>query len=291
MRKLILYLSITLLISCSHKVTTNYQAPAYPMAASTCNPKIVKKKNLYGLNANYLGSIKLDEPITYMNRKVCSEAAAIEKLKSQACGLNANLINIISEIKPGETIPPYHRSACYRCIANFYSIEWNEVNNTILTQANRKTTKYDDKKGITWNDVEIELPDSCSFPYEFISNIEIVSGKMSVWTGAYKEFKAQGVFYCDVSKVKKSFKTIQNEKQLELLFDLTQIYANRAEVDLNSRKPKIANKEKIQTIIDGYLTELETEKAKFNFETAYGNNKLALQNWESRIKSELSQYD
>ena len=291
MRKFIFILSFTFMISCSHTITTNYQVPAYSKSDNSCNPEILKAKNLFGLYVTYLGTIKLDESFTAINRKVCSESAAIEKLKSQACALNANLINITSEIKPGETIPPYQMSPCYRCIADFYAIDYNEQVKSILAESNRKTIKFEETQLISWKDFDIELAESSSVPYEFMSNIELVSGKMSIWTGAFKEFKAQGVFYCDISKVKKTFATEQNKKQIELLFSLTQIYAKRVEKFLNTKKPKIAHKDKIQEIIDGYFAKLAIEKADFNMETEYGNNKIALKKWEDKINNELKQFE
>ncbi|MEY4876211.1 MAG: hypothetical protein RL708_1360 [Bacteroidota bacterium] len=46
---------------------------------------------------------------------ICKEQDAINILKRDACGLNANLINITAEIPPSFT-----GSSCYRCSAVFY---------------------------------------------------------------------------------------------------------------------------------------------------------------------------
>lgn len=291
MKKITFILPLILIISSSVAFATNFKASAFTEPDSTCNPEIYRKKNLFGLNANYLGSDIIGDELTYLSVKRCSEAAAMEKLKSQACYLNANLINITIEIKPGETIIANDKSPCYRCIADFYSIDLNELTVKILNRENRKIISYDDNKPITWKDFDIELPESSIVPYEFLSNIELLTGKMSFWTGAFKEYKAQGVFYCDLSKVKKSIITEQFEKQFELLFSLTQLYAKRLEFDLNSRNPKISNSRKIQKIIYGYLTLLAIEKDSFNRETEYGNNKIALKNWEDKIVTELKQFE
>ncbi|HOI86644.1 MAG TPA: hypothetical protein PLV51_02165 [Lentimicrobium sp.] len=289
MRKLLLLVSVALLTACSHKISTNFQSAAPAPADTTCNPEIRKKSDLFGLNTQYLGSITLDEPVVYMRRKVCSEEAAMEILKTNACNLNANLINITLEIKPGEDAPPYPRSACYRCIANYYYVEINETSKPILKEDARKTIGWEDKTKITWDNFLIELPETSEIPYEFSSRIYI-SWRISPWTGAFKDYKAQGTFYCDVSKAKKSFRTAENEKQIELLFSLTHLYAKRLEQDLNSRKPKISNKRKLYGIINMYDMDMKNAVTRFYVETEYGENKAALQKWEDEINTELKQF-
>lgn len=291
MKNILFILIIIILTGCSHKITTNYRLPDTSQLKGNCTPLIVKKKNLYGLQAKYLGSINLDEPFTYINRSVCSEAAAIEKLKSDACSLNSNLINITSEINPGEIVPPYPRSPCYRCIASYYSIDFNEITNSILEKSDRKIIKYDDINKLTWNDFALKFADSSLVPYEFISDIEVLAGNMSIWTGAFKEFKAQGVFYSDISKVKASFAIEKNLIQINVLYSLAEIYAKRLEQFLNSKKPKIANRKKIQYILENYLTNLRIEQKKFIAETDYGKNLIAQQEWVDRINQELNQIE
>jgi len=288
MKKLLLLVSVALLAGCSHKISTNFQSVAPASADTICNPEILKKSDLFGLNAQYLGSITLDEPVVYMRRKVCSEEAAIEILKSKACNLNANLINITLEIKPGEDAPPYPRSACYRCIANYYYVEINETSKPILIGDVRKTISWEDKTKITWDNFMIELPETSEIPYEFSSRIYL-SWRMSPWTGAFKDYKAQGTFYCDISKAKRSFRTAENEKQIELLFSLTHLYAKRLERDLNSRKPKISNKRKLYGIVNMYDMDMKNAVTRFYEETEYGENKAAFKKWEDEINTELEQ--
>ena len=288
MRKPLLLVSVALLTACSHKISTNFQSAAPAPADTTCNPEIRKKSDLFGLDAQYLGSITLDEPVVYMRRKVCSEEAAMDILKTNACNLNANLINITLEIKPGEDAPPYPRSACYRCIANYYYVEINETSKPILKEDARKTISWEDKTKITWDNFMIELPETSEIPYEFSSRIYL-SWRMSPWTGAFKDYKAQGTFYCDISKAKRSFRTAENEKQIELLFSLTHLYAKRLEQDLNSWKPIIGNRKKLFRIINWYHMDLENAKTRFYEEAEYGENEAALKKWEDEINTELEQ--
>jgi len=241
---------VILIISYSPVFAINNQIQVYTEPDSSCNPLIIKGKNLFGLDVKYAGNLKIgDQSFSFVIKKY-SDSVATAVLKTQACAVNANLVNITFEIKPGEIKPPFPQANYYRCMVDFYSIEMNELNLQILKAENRKIIRYDERNSLSWDDFDIELPESFSVPYEFISTIELYTGKMSIWTGAYKEFKAQGIFYSDISKIKKSFSSEQAKKQIELLFSLTQLYAKRLESDLNSRKPKLSNSEKIQKILE-----------------------------------------
>jgi hypothetical protein len=270
---------------------TNYEKPKEKISSDSCNPKIVLQRDLFGLKADYLGSIKIDEPIAYWTKASCSKEKMYKKLLADACALKANLIQIKSEINPGEVIPPYHRSPCYRCIADYYSFEFDSLSSEILNQENREKVYYKEDVKLKWSDFKVRLPESNEKPYEFISNIQLRSGSISVWTGAYKDFQAIGVFYSDVSKVKSSFANINNEKITGLLFNLTQVYANRLTDFLNSTRPGIADRNKLQKIIDEYTDELNLEIENFNKDTGFGSNQINLQKWENKINSELFNYD
>jgi hypothetical protein len=245
---------------------------------------------MFGLNAKYVGELIIGDQTYSFFIKKYSDSVVTELLQAEACKMKANIVNITLEIKPGEIKPPYEEVAYYRCIADFYSLELNELNLQVLSAEKRKTIRYEERNSLSWIDFDNELPESSSVPYEFVSAIELYTGKMSVWTGGFKEFKAQGVFYSDISKIKHSFSTEQAQKQLDVLFSLTQLYAIRLAADLNSRKPKLANKTKIQKIIDAYNSDFEAEKAKFNLETGFGSNKNALDEWEIKINAGLNQH-
>ncbi len=280
MKNTLLIILIFFVSSCSYKVTKNYQtSDSSNQFSNNCNPVIVKKKDLYGLHTKYLGTIKLDDSGLSIN---CSEEKAIEILQNEACLLNSNLINITEEVKHGY-------SSCYRCIAMFYNVDFDPTTNTILESANRKKIKYDPTAKINWSDFKLSLPDSSSIPYQFISNLEVKSGSRSFWMGEFKSFNAQGVFYCDVSKVKPSFATDENLLNIEMLYNLTQIFAKRLEQNLNSDINKTTNHLKIQNIIELYLENLLIEQKLFIKETEYGKNKIVQQKWINKINMDLKE--
>jgi hypothetical protein len=282
MRYTLLIILILFISSCSYRITRNYNNSNSNQTSSNCNPLILKKKNLYGLNAKYLGSIKLDDSGISIN---CSEKKAKETLNHEACSIKSNLINITEEVYPGY-------SSCYRCIADFYFVDFSdEITKEILEGNNRTILKYDSINKIVWSDFKLSLSDTSSVPYYFVSNIELESGGATFWTGAYKDFKAQGVFYGDVSKVKLSFVSDENLNHIEGLYYLTQIHAKRLEQFLNSDNPKTANRGRVQNLLDQYLNNLSNEQNRYMKETEFGQNNSAQQEWMDKINIELEQLE
>ena len=277
MRNTFLIILISLLTSCSYRLTRNYQTPDSQQLASDCKPVLLKKKNLLGLNAKYLGSIRLDDSGFSVN---CSEVTAIKKLNQEACLLKSNLINITDEAHFGA-------STCYRCIADFYYLEFDSITNRILNSKERIKLQYNQAKKIKWSDFRMYLPENSSVPYDFVSTIELESGGASFWTGELKNFKAQGVFYCDASKVKRSFAVEINLNHIGGLYDLTQIYAKKLEQFLNSNGNSSNNISVIQKTVDRYAKDLSIEQNKYIVETEYGSNNIAQQSWSDKIKLEL----
>lgn len=287
MKKILPLMFLALLTGCISRIVTTYQSPESIIVSEGCNPLIVTEQDLFGLKVNYQGSILIDEPYSYINRSTCSKEAAFKRLKSDACNLKANLINITLEINPGEEIPPYHRSACYRCQADYYSLDFDYLSKKILENKNREIIYYTADKKLKWEDFKVELPESSETPYEFISTIMLRAGKVSVWTGAFKDFEANGAFYADVSKVKRPFANEANEKVIGLLFDMTQVHAKNLQQVLNSTKPRITDRKKIQDIVNDHNQELRKKIDKFNSETDYGNNTMAFEQWENRLQTEI----
>jgi len=272
---------IITLTGCSYKIVRNYPYPnkQEEVLNNYNDPKIVKRKNLFGLNVQYLGTIKLDDKGLTIN---CSEDKAIFVLKSEAHKLNSNLINITDESYP-------EISTCYRCIADFYYVPNNKNTSEIIEKPNRSVIKYDSIRILNWNYFHIN--DTIKIPYTFFTNIEVMSIGASYWTGDYKGFKTQGVFYNDVSVINSNSKNDSTLQNIQLLFDLTQLYAKKLERFLNSRKFNMNNKQEVQKTLNQFINELYSEQRRFKNETNYGKNGQIQLEWRNRIKSELDQYN
>ena len=252
--------------NCAYKISRHYFVPKNTTYIETCNPLVVKKKNLSGIEGNFLGSISLDDSGVTLN---CSEEKAIKLLKIEACEIGASLINITDEVHPNLF------STCYRCTADFHYVDnIDEYSKILLTNKPRDIMRYDYENKIKWSDFQLKLDELSIVPYEFFSNIELNSDNRSFWTGAFKGFSAQGVFYRDISKLNPSFSESVDIEHIQLLFDLTQIYAKRLEDYIMSNNIRTGNFLEIQALLNKYVKDLYSVQASYIKETNYGYNQI-----------------
>jgi hypothetical protein len=275
--KLLLFIFIPILNGCSYKIVRNYESITSLSILKRTNPLIVKHKDLFGLNISYRGSIKLDDTGFTID---CSETDAIILLKEEARKINSNLINIIDEAYPGT-------SSCYRCVADFFKADFDSLTLSILNNPERKLKFYDSLNQLNWSDFRLDLDDTCSNPYTIYSNFRVISGRTSFWDGSYKNFTVRCLIYTDVSMVKKSFMTDGNLTQVQLQFDLNQLYAKKLENYLNSEKFGSGNSIKVQLELDKCIKELEQATNKFIKDTDYGKNRLGQRFWREKINKEF----
>lgn len=265
--------------SCSYRVTRTYTKPPAVENAADCQTMIVKQKDLFGVDVDFMGSIRLDDAGFTTN---CSEDKAYALLSQEACGLGANLVNITSEAPPN-----LGGSTCYRCVADFYNLDINEENLKIIEEPKRDLILYDPDNPLKLEDFTTELPESESKPYVFVSNIRLWSERISVWTGAYKEFSTEAAFYRDVSGIKASCANQEYLHHLRLLFDISFLYAKKLENYLNSGEAKTSNLMKVQRIVDDFVNQMETEQMDCQIETNLGRDKDAQARWDKKIAEEF----
>lgn len=197
--------------------------------------------------------------------------------------LKANMMYINDEVFPSW-------SSCYRCVADFYSIELSENKNKIINSPNRKVIRYYERNKLNWSDFEITIHDSSYIPFQFISNIQLYSSGRTFWTGEFKDIKAQGVFYSDVSAFNKLISNSNNLEAICILFDISQLYAKKLERHLNSDNLKPKNISTIQKVLEEYLNNMLIAQKEFIEETYYGYKSTELKRWTDIIKKELEEY-
>ncbi|MFZ5940368.1 MAG: hypothetical protein ACOYXB_07320 [Bacteroidota bacterium] len=281
MKKTLIFFVVPLLLSsCAYTVTRSYHVRPEKQVSYDYKPRVVKNKNLSGLNATYLGTIKLDDSGFTIN---CSEFSAIEKLTGEAYLLGANLINITQEAKPG------FNSNCYRCIADFYSIPMDNTVRLILDRPDREIIRYSERDAITWFDIEDTLSETSPLPFVLDWDIVLTSGGADAWTGNYRDFTAEAVFYRDLARVKPSYMTAAGLDHINGLYLLTQIYAGRLANQLNSSAQKGKRDLKVKEILNSYYSRLKSEQELYMLETQYGKNREAQVSWNRKIWDEIEQ--
>lgn len=281
MKKTLIFLMVPLLLSsCAYTVTRSYLVKPEKQVSYDYKPRVVKNKNLTGLNATYLGTIKLEDSGFTRN---CSEFSAIEKLTGEAYLLGANLINITAEAQPG------FNSNCYRCIADFYAVPMDNAVRVILDKPERELIRYSERDAITWFDIEDTLYESSPVPFVLDWDIVLTSGSADAWTGSYRNFTAEAVFYRDVARVKPSYMTAAGLDHINGLYLLAQIYASRLANHLNSSSRKIKQDYQVKEILNSYFSQLKSEQELYMLETDYGKNREVQVAWNRKIWDEIEQ--
>ncbi len=277
-----LLIVFVLFISCSsYKITRTYVAPTADFSPENCDPMIVKQKDFFGLRVNYHGSITLDDDGNTGN---CSENKAIEILRREACHLGANLINIVAEERPSIA------STCYRCTAEFLTVEKNEFFFELLANG-RKITSFTELDIIDWSLFSNQLPDTVPHPYEIFSTIEALPTGSSFWTGELKSFITEGFYYWDISKVRQSFMTEDNLEHIQMFIYLTPIYAKKLHVYLSTNKSSIRTPALFHEIIKDHITQLYNTKIEYMDQTEYGQNRENQAMWTEKISNLLIEYE
>ncbi len=281
---IILYLLFTPVIilfhSCSPRVTTydSVYIPDYnpSLVDYSAEQTIVKKKDLFGLNVEYRGAIMIDEPATYWKRADCNEEVAMNRLRMESAQAGASLINIVEEIKPGETVLPYQRSACYRCRAEFYKTDMDSITQRILKQPERITTFLTDSDTITWR--SFMKTDSTYVPLKYFVNLFVRAGNVSLWTGRHSDFEVAPVFYNDISKVNSSFATEDNLTVLHQLAKIAKYHSEKAAFQLNDKSER-EKSGSIKEIHENNVLNMQKDIEAFLKETDYGRDQKAVEKW------------
>lgn len=106
-------LVLILFSSCTHKITrSGYAAPSNKY--SNCDIVIKKKIKPNAEISQKIGSIRLGD--TGFST-TCTEADALRIMRNEGCAINADLIVITNEMRADLG------SSCYRCSAEFYTID------------------------------------------------------------------------------------------------------------------------------------------------------------------------
>ena len=138
MKSISIFLLLFLLLSsCTHRIVRS----GYQLSNSYQNDcNVVIKKFMHVTDSiQKIGEIKLGESGLAV---ACSEAHAIKILNNEACGIRADIVNIVEENRPDLW------SSCYRCRAEFYKYKISPVqiqSNEMYNQENIKKRVSQDR--------------------------------------------------------------------------------------------------------------------------------------------------
>lgn len=281
MKKAALILFVLLTSCSSYKIVRNYELPSDKHVADDCNPMIVKQKDIFGLKVSYHGTILLDDAGSTVN---CSESKAMEILRKEACLLGANFVNIVYEARPSIW------SICYRCSANFYFAEKDELFFNIIHNE-RETISFSNLGSIDWDLFRLELPENSEHPYEIYSTIRALPTSFSFRTGEVKNFESEGFFYLDISKIKPSYINDANLEHIRMFVYLTPIYAKKLENFLNTNKASINTHVIFNEIVINFMNRMFKTMGEYMEQTEFGQNQQMQFEWTDKISKLMTELE
>lgn len=274
MKKIIILFLAVLILGCSPEII-RHDYVKRPIKNKNCDVTIVNEANLFGIDIKRIGRIDINLGGLVMLK----QDSATQILKREACSIDANFVNILFEGR--------QKKVKYSCSAEFYNIDFNNLQNRGIDVMNRDTLEYRSTRNLSWNDFKgvPQSSDTLSSKVSLFTTLIIKIREINAWLG-YATYDINAVIFRDLSWVPPKSKT---EKQLtfqQLIFDISKIYAIKAQNDLNERKINLAS-DKIEKTFQSYRQKMFAYQSEFQKETNYGQDSVALKKWNERIKAEL----
>ncbi len=262
------------MLSCSYRIMRTYEMPPKPLNSQNYSQiKFSKKKDLFGLDAKYLGTIKLDDSGSTVN---CSYQDAMELLRKEAGFIEADIVNIINYKAPDGY------STCFRCIAEFYSSDFDSLDSAVFMQQERIKVTLTEDMDISWSDFYVKLPDTSTTPFYFESTLHLVSGGRTFWNGSFQDFSSEPVLYLDISKIRPDFLKENNIEHLQTLININRLFSKKLYIGISNRT-KTTNIAEVQLIVSTYNLEMKMLESDYFEETEYGSNKSKQEEWNVKI--------
>ncbi len=277
MKMLVLLLLVFLLANCSPKIT-RYDYIREPIQSNNCEVVICDSANILGIDNEKIGRIK----IAPSGFKSFIKDSALQILRREACSVQANFVNIISENKSKKN------QKKYVCYADLHNIDLDFINSHKIDINNRDTLIYSFNRKLNWNDFKRSPPNSANNEKQsfLVTTLTAYIGDVNAWLG-YGTFKIQAVLFRDISWVYPQYKNNEFLEYQQILFDIAENFALKLQNNLNESKINLGRREKITEIINSYKDQLIEQQKKFIDETEQGENILVFDDWKRNIKEEL----
>ena len=156
--------------------------------------------------------------------------------------------------------------------------------NNVFAQANDSLILF--TKSVQWSSFK-GTPDSDTLGARISTSIHLEILKVNVWNGTL-HFKTYALLDPFKSWVRQGYAdqyTLQHE---QTHFNLTEMCARELQTELNRMKLKSKISALIQTTLTKWQVKLEVLQNQYDFETMGGNNRLAQNIWNEKIKTDLN---
>jgi hypothetical protein len=151
-----------------------------------------------------------------------------------------------------------------------------------LQASESDTITYKTKNKLEWSDFKMNPDLSDSAKIHLNLTIVTFTKKIDIWFGIIKVESFAGIKR-DSSWVKSEYKNDLMLEYVQLKYDIANVYAKKAENEINKKKINAAFTRKIEKIIESHIKEMNFALEKYNIETDFGNNKEMIDKWKIKI--------
>lgn len=130
-------------------------------------------------------------------------------------------------------------------------------------------------------------PDTSSFGAVISTSMYFESVKTNIWTGVIT-FRVHAFMKPSKSWVKPGYTDEYTLEHEQIHFTIAEIFARGLQTELNNIKINSQKSPLIQATFDKWLSKLEIEQKKYDFETRHGNNTIMQKMWSEKVKAELN---
>jgi hypothetical protein len=190
-----------------------------------------------------------------------------------------------------KTASRYMLSASIREVIEQFLIDLKKIENSgyfdLQTSKGNTTSKgdtitYKTKNKLEWSDFKMNPDLSDSAKIQLNLTIATFTEKADVWFGTIKVESFAGIRR-DLSWVKPEFKNDLLLEYVQLKYDIANIYAKRAENEINKKKINASSTQKIGKIIESHIREMNQILEKYDTETNCGDNKDMIDKWKIKM--------
>jgi hypothetical protein len=168
--------------------------------------------------------------------------------------------------------------SCYNIdhIKNRNNPDFSKDSDILIYKMNRK---------LNWDHFKGTPPDTITNMTYLNTTIQMYNN-VNVWWGT-SNFDAYGIVFMSESWVTQDMINDLNLNHQQKLFDISEIFAQRLENDLNRRRISPSKRDEITKIFNSYDDELQKYQMLYEKETKFGMDSLKQKIWDEKIDKEL----
>ncbi|MDR2424550.1 MAG: hypothetical protein LBD59_07485 [Prevotellaceae bacterium] len=163
-----------------------------------------------------------------------------------------------------------------------FALAWTVLGFFNLYAVENDSITYKLKSELDWSDFKMNPDYSDSSKIYWELTIVTYTKKVDIWFGIIKVESFAG-FLRNSSWVKSEFKTDLMLDYVQLKYEIANLYAKRAETEINKKKINAGMTRKISKIIESYIEKMHSTLKLYDVETDFGVNQDMIEKWKNKL--------